>query len=128
MSHATDSTLDNASVDSEKVRDFGDDLQNHPVQPTRSILSKIRSRDDDARSLVSNNKGVERIISDLQEGAGQLGPLEQPYDIKRSKPIQTPTPTTMKPTLGSTQSTWNLVYVWLNGSMATNTTQKHLQS
>ena len=43
---------------------------------------------------------------------------------KRSKPIQTPTPTTMKPTLGSTQSTWNLVYVWLNGSMATNTTQK----
>ncbi|KGQ87496.1 multidrug resistance protein [Candida albicans P87] len=83
MSHATDSTLDNASVDSEKVRDFGDDLQNHPVQPTRSILSKIRSRDDDARSLVSNNKGVERIISDLQEGAGQLGPLEQPYDIKK---------------------------------------------
>ena len=32
---------------------------------------------------MSNNKGVERIISDLQEGAGQLGPLEQPYDIKK---------------------------------------------
>ena len=35
---------------------------------------------------MSNNKGVERIISDLQEGAGQLGPLEQPYDIKDRNP------------------------------------------
>ncbi|KAL6450854.1 LOW QUALITY PROTEIN: NAG4 Major facilitator superfamily multidrug transporter NAG4 [Candida maltosa Xu316] len=83
-------TLDNASVDSEKVVDFGDDLQQHQQQHQphglTAIVSRIRSNDSDQKELeklVTNNRGVERIITELSEGAGHLGPLEQPYDIKK---------------------------------------------
>ena len=99
MSHTTDSTInDTASVDSEKIRDFGDAVQDLQPQlhPTRSIIDRIRSRESqedeqELKRLVTNNKGVERIISDLQEGAGQLGPLEQPYDIKKIETHPDPT-------------------------------------
>ncbi|ABN67308.1 Synaptic vesicle transporter SVOP [Scheffersomyces stipitis CBS 6054] len=83
-------TIDNASLDSEKVQSYGDALnteQEHQnLTPHRSIsriLHSINSREEELKKLISNNKGVERIISELEEGTGRLGPLEQPYDLKR---------------------------------------------
>ncbi|KHC30924.1 multidrug resistance protein [Candida albicans P76055] len=60
-------TLDNISVNSEKVVDY-------------TIHHDDRK---ELERLVSHNKGVEKIVSELAEGAGQLGPLEQPYDIHK---------------------------------------------
>ncbi|EMG50008.1 NAG4 Major facilitator superfamily multidrug transporter NAG4 [Candida maltosa Xu316] len=87
--NTTDSTIDNASVDSEKVVDFGDALENQtPIHPTKSIIDRIRSHESqedekELKRLVTNNQGVDRIITDLHKNAGLLGPLEQPYDIKK---------------------------------------------
>ena len=63
MSHTTDSTInDTASVDSEKIRDFGDAVQDLQPQlhPTRSIIDRIRSRESqedeqELKRLVTNN-------------------------------------------------------------------------
>ncbi|EER33304.1 hypothetical protein CTRG_03729 [Candida tropicalis MYA-3404] len=79
-------TLDNISVDSEKVVDFGDAIPQQHNNPITNIISRIHTHESEQRELeklVTNNKGVERIISELGEGAGQLGPLEQAYDVKK---------------------------------------------
>ena len=66
-------TLDNISVNSEKVVDY-------------TIHHDDRK---ELERLVSHNKGVEKIVSELAEGAGQLGPLEQPYSQSRDSPRST---------------------------------------
>ncbi|KAK6894181.1 Major facilitator superfamily multidrug transporter NAG4, partial [Candida tropicalis] len=74
------------SVDSEKVVDFGDAIPQQHNNPITNIISRIHTHESEQRELeklVTNNKGVERIISELGEGAGQLGPLEQAYDVKK---------------------------------------------
>lgn len=61
------STIGNTSINSEKmnaVEGQGDDKQ-------------------DLDKLISNNEGVERIVTQLEEGAGILGGLEEPYDLKK---------------------------------------------
>ena len=95
MSHRTDSdTIDNASLDSEKPREYGEALQNQQghensnIHRTESriskLLSHLGSNDDniELEKLVTNNPGIERIKTELQEGAGRLGPLEEPLDVK----------------------------------------------
>lgn len=39
--------------------------------------------DHSVEKVISNNKGVQRLVSELEEGAGKLGALEQPYDLKK---------------------------------------------
>ncbi|CAI5757502.1 unnamed protein product [Candida verbasci] len=64
---------DSNSAESEKLNSFDG-------EKTYNLSS-----DDQAelKRLVTNNPGVERIISELYEGAGELGPLENPYDINK---------------------------------------------
>ncbi|WLF79398.1 Synaptic vesicle transporter SVOP [Lodderomyces elongisporus] len=92
---STDSnTVDNASVDSEKITSYGDAMQNptqnnESIHRTDTILSRLRSRHSDdvedekeLKRLVTNNQGVEKIKTELRDRAGALGPLEEPYDLK----------------------------------------------
>ncbi|KAK6200536.1 synaptic vesicle transporter [Scheffersomyces amazonensis] len=96
-------TIDNDDASLNSVQSFGDEIEKENLRsqgsvltPTRSIARSIRnslhsvhSAHSDAEDkaelerLVSHNKGVERIITELQEGTGKLGPLEEPYDLKR---------------------------------------------
>ncbi|KAK6460188.1 synaptic vesicle transporter [Scheffersomyces coipomensis] len=99
MAETSDSTtMDNdASVDSVQSYDEAEAEKVYQEQahlsPTRSIARSLRNSLHTVHSsiedkhelerLVTNNRGVERIISELQEGTGKLGPLEEPYDLKR---------------------------------------------
>ncbi|CUM57534.1 unnamed protein product [Debaryomyces tyrocola] len=75
-------SIDDTSINSEKVHAFeGHNADVQPVIHQRSN-SKIEDRESLSK-LISNNKGVERIVSELEEGAGKLGGLEEPYDLKR---------------------------------------------
>ncbi|CAN3352867.1 major facilitator superfamily multidrug transporter Nag4p [Diutina catenulata] len=84
-------TYDNASVNSEKMEAYHPqemtDANHVPtVQKTKSRMSMFsRDKEDEAQleQLISNNPGVQRVVSKLEEGAGALGPLENPYDIKK---------------------------------------------
>ncbi|KAI5962285.1 uncharacterized protein KGF55_003361 [Candida pseudojiufengensis] len=76
MSHSEDSnTIDNGSVDSEKVTSYGDALQSQPQTNNKN--------EEELKRIQTHKENLSRIITDLQEGAGQLGPLEEPYDIKK---------------------------------------------
>lgn len=68
---------DTDSIHSEKVSPY-EGSHSHTMHKTNSRSSQ------DNNSLISNNRGVERIVSQLQEKAGQLGPLEEPIDLQRS--------------------------------------------
>lgn len=76
-------TIDDASISSEKVNRFeGNDVQPNSLKNR----SRSNSRSEDKESLerlITNNRGVERIITELEAGAGKLGDLEEPYDIKK---------------------------------------------
>lgn len=76
-------TIDDASISSEKVNRFeGNDVQPNSLKNR----SRSNSRGEDKESLerlITNNRGVERIITELEAGAGKLGDLEEPYDIKK---------------------------------------------
>ncbi|OUM51996.1 hypothetical protein BVG19_g1143 [[Candida] boidinii] len=84
----------------EVVSDAG---QDHPLEKTRSIGSLIHSitthnneeRQDQealARLISNNSQAVSRVRTKLEEGYGQLGPLEQPLDheLKASEFEQDP--------------------------------------
>ncbi|KAI5962284.1 NAG4 [Candida pseudojiufengensis] len=52
-----------------------------------SLHRKTSTNTEDEKELerlITNNQGLERIKSELREKAGQLGPLEEPYDFKRT--------------------------------------------
>ena len=81
--------IDDTSINSEKVHAFeGHNADVQPVIRQRSN-SKIEDRESLSK-LISNNKGVERIVSELEEGAGKLGGLEEPLDLKRIETHQDP--------------------------------------
>ncbi|CAK9436733.1 uncharacterized protein LODBEIA_P12550 [Lodderomyces beijingensis] len=64
-------TIDHDSIGSEKVFPSHEDgaAQNQRV-------------DRDLERVATNKTNLERIVTELREGAGQLGPLEEPYDLK----------------------------------------------
>lgn len=95
---STSTYLDSESVYSETVKPYeasintndDDDDDDHHHHNRENLISRIYSRisarnedEKELKSLISNNKGVERIVSHLQEKAGQLGPLEEPIDLQK---------------------------------------------
>ncbi|KAI5949005.1 NAG4, partial [Candida theae] len=81
---------DTASIDSHKITPYEQTTGHHNEPLAKKIshsLEQFRSRDSEDEKelarLVTNNQGVEKIKSELHEGAGRLGPLEPELDIKR---------------------------------------------
>ncbi|MCH0629814.1 MFS transporter [Kocuria palustris] len=86
------SSDDTMSVNSEKMEQYHpQELPNTASHATRtkSRMLMYSGKEDDAE-LISNNPGVQKVVSKLQEGAGQLGPLENPYDMKKVETIPDP--------------------------------------
>ncbi|CUM64152.1 uncharacterized protein PRCAT00001744001 [Priceomyces carsonii] len=91
-SNSKDSTLDVGSLDS-KTSLHSEKLfhgENNPASymPTsgaNTIRSQITGKEDEEtlERMITNNKGVEKVVSRLEERAGKLGALEEPYDLKR---------------------------------------------
>lgn len=76
----------NSSSSSESIERFGESNLTNDVVSAKSRRSSFGRRSEDSQNierLVTNNVGVQRVISELEEGTGKLGPLEQPYDLKR---------------------------------------------
>lgn len=69
MSQSIDSA---SSVDAEAKPYAGSSESPHPVD-----------QESDLKRILTENKGVQLIISRLQEDAGVLGPLEQGYDVEK---------------------------------------------
>ncbi|KAG5418224.1 NAG4 [Candida metapsilosis] len=88
---------DTSSIDSNKITPYDEPAAHHnePAAHHNEPLTKkishslehLRSHNSEDEKelerLVTNNAGVEKIISELHEGAGRLGPLEPEYDVKR---------------------------------------------
>jgi len=86
----TNNNSDTSSIDSNKVTPYQEETGHHHEPLAKKIshsLEHLRSRDSqdekELERLVTNNQGVEKIISELHEGYGRLGPLEPELDVKR---------------------------------------------
>ncbi|KAI5954262.1 NAG4 [Candida jiufengensis] len=91
----TDSVSDKVSIESNKITPYGEsNITNQPQSEhnshhnhrKNSLERKRTNNTEDEQELtrlVTNNQGLERIKTELREGAGALGPLEEPYDFKR---------------------------------------------
>ncbi|KAG7191588.1 Synaptic vesicle transporter SVOP [Scheffersomyces spartinae] len=56
----------------------------HTLSKTLSHYKEEAEEDhQQLERLITNNAGVESVVELLEEGAGKLGPLENPYDIKK---------------------------------------------
>jgi multidrug resistance protein len=82
------STPDDASsINSEKIKSFSPNedktLSIHKTNSRKSFFSHDDEDKKELERLISNNQGVKRIVSELEEDAGKLGPLENPYDMKK---------------------------------------------
>ena len=78
------------SDSSESIGRYGDSKSHESPEEVPHSISRRSSfggrRSEDSAQLarlITNNEGVQRLISELEEGTGKLGPLEQPYDLKR---------------------------------------------
>ncbi|CAN3371637.1 hypothetical protein DIURU_001857 [Diutina rugosa] len=84
MSSTDTASVDNVSIHSEKG--YADEKAGYPhgsaAHLTKSRAS-VYSKDATDAELLHNNPGVDRVISQLEEDAGQLGPLENPYDVHK---------------------------------------------
>ncbi|KAI5950652.1 NAG4 [Candida margitis] len=91
----TNNSDDTSSIDSNKITPYQDEgsaaaaaHHNEPLGKRIShSLEHFRSHDSadekELEKLVTNNQGVEKIITELREGYGRLGPLEQDLDVKK---------------------------------------------
>lgn len=75
------SSVDDASINSEKDNAFFS--QNKDLQTQAFNADDKGMEGEEISQLLSHNKGVEKIVSQLEEGAGKLGALEEPYDLKK---------------------------------------------
>ena len=84
MSSTDTASVDNVSIHLEKG--YADEKAGYP-HGSAAHLTKLRalvySKDATDAELLHNNPGVDKVISQLEEDAGQLGPLENPYDIHK---------------------------------------------
>lgn len=69
-----DTSVASFQGDCKEAKDFEEDK-----------INKTLSHADGAsiERYISNSEAVKKVVSRLEEGAGVLGPLEEPYDIKR---------------------------------------------
>lgn len=84
MSSTDTASVDNVSIHLEKG--YANEKAGYPhgsaAYPTK-LRALAYSKDATDAELLHNNPGVDRVISQLEEDAGQLGPLENPYDIHK---------------------------------------------
>lgn len=87
---SSSASLDNQSILSEKQEYHPDPELANQTHPTRTRHS-VFSKDDTDEELLAHNPGVQKVVLRLGERAGQLGPLENPYDIKKVETHADPT-------------------------------------
>ncbi|KAI3404540.1 NAG4 [Candida oxycetoniae] len=74
----SDSTLDDNSINSTNIVAYNaGENDNNALEKPKSDVSNER----ELEKILTNNPGLERILTELHKGAGQLGPAEQPYDL-----------------------------------------------
>lgn len=87
MSYTSD---DLKSIESDTPHPYGGNEKPSLVDRIKSNSRKSMEEKDDIQSLISHNKGVEKIVSNLNEKGGQLGPLEEPLDLKKTLTLPDP--------------------------------------
>ena len=82
----SNSTVARNSIDSNKITSYNEALNKDATDASNSLEkthSGMSAQEKELQKIRTHQEGLERILTELHEGAGMLGAAEQPYDIKR---------------------------------------------
>lgn len=79
----SDDTVTDNDADRSIASFQGDYKETRDLEDAISNKSLAHADEASVERYISNNQAVKRVVSRLEEKAGALGPLEEPYDVKK---------------------------------------------